>query len=591
MAAAPALLGLAPASAVAASAAPLARVRPGDPLWPGPDAWDGLRRATGGRLLRVASPIAACTGPADAACAEAFRELKNPYATRDHAGLTQTTGWVDAWTAQPSVYAVAARDAADVAAAVRFARDHNLRLVIKGTGHSYLGASNAPDSLLVWTRAMDRIEVHDAFTPDGSTETVPAVSVGGGAIWMHVYQAVTTGAGRYVQGGGCGTVGVAGLVQGGGFGSYSKAYGTAGASLLEAEIVTADGAVRVVNAVRDPELFWALRGGGAGTFGVITRLTLRTHDLPPQFGIVTGTIAAASDEAFRRLISRFVDLCAERLITPHWGNVATLRPRRRRLDIGLEFQGLERAEAEAIWRPFLDWVAASPADFALDPAPRVLSIEARRRWDQAFIEAHVPEALIADDRPGAPPENVFWSANYSEAGHFLHGFESAWLPAALLQADARVALADALHEAAKLWSVELHFQKGLAGATDAVRATVRDTPINPDVLDAFALAIIAGEGPPAMPGVAGHEPNLAVARRDATRIAAAMAALRRVAPATGAYVAESGYFQPDWQRAFWGAHYERLRAVKAQYDPDGLFFVHHGVGSEQWSADGFQRLA
>ena len=97
---------------------------------------------------------------------------------------------------------------------------------------------------------------------------------------MPVYNAVTTEAGRYVQGGGCATVGVAGLVLGGGFGSFSKRYGMAGAALLEAEIVTADGAVRIANACTNPDLFWALKGGGNGSFGVVTRLTLRTRELP-----------------------------------------------------------------------------------------------------------------------------------------------------------------------------------------------------------------------------------------------------------------------------------------------------------------------
>jgi FAD/FMN-containing dehydrogenase len=55
-------------------------------------------------------------------------------------------------------------------------------------------------------------------------------------------------------------------------------------------------------------------------------------------------------------------------------------------------------------------------------------------------------------------------------------------------------------------------------------------------------------------------------------------------------VAESDFFEPDWQQAYWGPHYERLRAVKAKFDPTGLFFVHHGVGGEEWSADGFGKL-
>jgi hypothetical protein len=139
----------------------------------------------------------------------------------------------------------------------------------KGGGHSYLGASNAPDSLLIWTRLLDQLTSHDAFTPEGCEADLapqPAVTVGAGAIWMHTYNEVTTKGGRYVQGGGCGTVGVAGLVQGGGFGTYSKQFGIAGASLLEAEIVTADGVLRIANACREPDLFWALIGGGGGTF-------------------------------------------------------------------------------------------------------------------------------------------------------------------------------------------------------------------------------------------------------------------------------------------------------------------------------------
>ena len=75
------------------------------------------------------------------------------YYLGDEVGLTQTLGWVGAWTSQPSAYAVAARTTADVVAAVNFARQNNLRLVVKGGGHSYQGTSNAADSLLIWTRA------------------------------------------------------------------------------------------------------------------------------------------------------------------------------------------------------------------------------------------------------------------------------------------------------------------------------------------------------------------------------------------------------------------------------------------------------
>jgi FAD/FMN-containing dehydrogenase len=119
-----------------------------------------------------------------------------------------------------------------------------------------------------------------------------AVTVEPGAIWGQVYDAVTTKGGRYVQGGGCMTVGVAGLIQSGGFGSFSRAYGMAAGNLLEAEIVTADGAVRIANVCMNPDLYWGIKGGGGGSLGVVTRLTLRTHSLPEFFGAVFTTIKA-----------------------------------------------------------------------------------------------------------------------------------------------------------------------------------------------------------------------------------------------------------------------------------------------------------
>src|SRR5581483_1168421 len=107
-----------------------------------------------------------------------------------------------------------------------------------------------------------------------------------------------TRGGKYVQGGGCTTVGLAGLVQGGGFGTFSKRFGLAAAGLLEAEVVTADGQVRIANACSEPDLFWALKGGGGGSFGIVTRLTLRTHQLPNFFGGAFATIQAKSDTAY-----------------------------------------------------------------------------------------------------------------------------------------------------------------------------------------------------------------------------------------------------------------------------------------------------
>jgi FAD/FMN-containing dehydrogenase len=575
-----------------ARAAPRSRVRPGDPGWPSQDAWDVLGRDVGGRLTKVQPPFAACLRDAsDPACADLFKELKNPYFLGDEVGLTQSLGWVDAWTSQPSAYAVAAESTADVVAAVNFARNNNLRLVVKGGGHSYYGQSNAPDSLLIWTRKMNAITLHDDFVGAGCAGTVApqkAVSVQAGAIWRQVYDKVMVGAGRYVQGGGCMTVGVAGFIQGGGFGSSSRRYGIGAGSLLEAEVVTADGEVRIANACTNPDLFWGLKGGGAN-LGVITRLTLRTHELAPFYGAVFTVIKAKSDDAFQRLIGKFVDLYAEQLFNPHWGEQVGVRPGGV-LTIAMVFQGLTQQEAEAVWRPFFDWVAATPQDYETPAPPKVFAGPGRSFWDHEALK-RVPGLIASDDRPGAPPENIFWATNRDETGRVWHGYQSLWLPASLLDAGRRGDLAKALFEAAKYWGATLHMNKALAGASSEAREAAKETALNPAVLDAFALVISAAGEQPAYPGVAGHEPNVEEGRRHAEAIDKAMNELRKVAPNAGAYVLEANYFEPDWRESFWGSNYPRLRAVKDKYDPDGLFFSRHGVGSEDWSADGFTRAS
>ena len=572
--------GLATAAATvfpftSARAAPFARARPGQPGWPSESQWAELAKATGGRLSKPAAP--AQLGDALTAFG------RNPFYRGQTPGLTGSAGWLGAWRSAPSTWMVAAESAADVAAAVRFADAHNVRLVVKGGGHSYFGTSSAPDSLLIWTHKMDAITVHDAFVPLGtSAPAASAISLGAGCIWLRAYQAAQ-GAGRYVQGGGCTTVGVGGLLLGGGFGSFSKRYGLAAASLIEAEMVTADGQVRIVNAARDADLFWALKGGGGGTFGVVTRFTLATHDLPDRFGALDWIVRARSDDAFRQLIEKFLEHYATTLFNPHWGEQARVAPNRQ-LRLSMVFQGLTGAEAEAAFQPLVDYVASRPGDFDVPKPPSAVSVSASWLWSPWIYRLFTRDAVQFDDRPGARWGDFWWKGDAGQAGAVWTAYQSLWLPAALLQPAGRAALADALFAASRKWPVSLHFNKGLAGAPAEAIAAARDTPMNPDVANAFALAIIAASSPDEP---ADGSPQMAQARERAQRVAAAAEALRTIAPGAGSYVNECDYFLADWQRAQWGDNYPRLVDIKRRYDPKGLFFVHHGVGSEGWSADGF----
>jgi FAD/FMN-containing dehydrogenase len=379
-------------------------------------------------------------------------------------------------------------------------------------------------------------------------------------------------------------VGVAGLVQSGGFSSFSKGFGTGACGLLEAEVVTADGRVRIANPCSNPELFWALKGGGGGSFGVITRLTLRTHELPEFFGAAWGTIKARSDGAFKKLLARFVGFYAESLFNPHWGEQVAVGTDNT-LELKLVCQGLNKQEIAALWQPFFAWVSAAPRDFAITGELGAGATAARHWWD---VEGN--PAMWQDKRAGAAQHHGWWHGDQGQVGMFLHAYDSVWLPASLLE-EHQQRLVNALFAASRHKEVGLHFNKGLAGAPEAAIAAAVDTATNPGVIGAFALAIIAdGEGA-AYPGMARPAMDLTAAHADAQAIEQATAELRQVAPGAGSYVSESNYFNASWQDAFWGSHYPRLRAVKSKYDPHGLFFVHHGVGSEDWSADGFTRTA
>ncbi len=393
-------------------------------------------------------------------------------------------------------------------------------------------------------------------------------------------------AGKYIQGGGCMTVGVAGLVSSGGFGSLSKGFGTVASNLLEAEVVTADGRVRTVSNWSEPDLFWALKGGGS-TFGVITRVTLRTHLLPEHVGDVTADITAADESSFAELIELAMDFCGRKLLTPYWGEQIKFRPRNR-MEVRAAFQGLNKQAAEAIWAEFFDAVRSRAPSLSLDSAS-IVTVPGRDAWDSAFLKS-LPGVVVADDRLDSDPANIYWAGDAGQAGQFIHAYSSVWLPASLLSRPNRSRFVDALSQTAKEWSVSLHLNKGLAGAAEEVIEAGRDTATNPEVADAFALAILGAEEEPAYPGVSGHEPNFRQARHAAATVRSAAGHLRRLLPAPASYVAESDYFEENWAQAFWGSNYPRLLRVKNRYDPQGLFFAHHMVGSERWSPDGFREL-
>ena len=353
-----------------------------DACWPDADAWSALNASVNGSLLVPASPVAACYVDASSSDCAAALSNGDPFFLETLPGGTEITGELNGWNATLSAYAVAARSAADVSAAVRFAARYDLELVVKGTGHDYLGRSSGSESsLLVWTHLLQALEFHDAWAADESAcaaapPPTSAVTVGAGLRWGCVYEA-SHERGVFTQGGGCTSVGVVGWTTGGGFGPSSKWYGTGAANLLAATVVSASGAVVRASACENSDLYYALRGGGGG-WGVVLDLTVRTHALPvgdrANSSYHYNQIASTSDDAQLALLTFFLASWNSTFAGPHWGLGATVGARS--LTITGPSINLTRAEVDAAWAPLTAFLARNESAYSVtNVAQQMFGIE------------------------------------------------------------------------------------------------------------------------------------------------------------------------------------------------------------------------
>jgi len=212
----------------------------------GPPDWAALARGLSGSLLRPGQ------GGYDGA-----RQLFDPR----HDAI------------RPAAVAVV-RTPADVAECVRFAARYRVPVTARSGGHSYAGWSTGPGLVV----NLSRLSTVDISGAAGAGVSGGAAVVGAGTKLIDVYARLAA-RGLGVPGGSCPTVGISGLTLGGGIGVVARAFGLTCDNLVGAEVVTADGAVRSVDGSRDADLFWALRGGGGGNFGIVTSFRLRTRSV------------------------------------------------------------------------------------------------------------------------------------------------------------------------------------------------------------------------------------------------------------------------------------------------------------------------
>jgi hypothetical protein len=191
-------------------------------------------------------------------------------------------------------YVIQAQSVLDVQAAVLFASLYNIRLNIKNTGHDFMGRSTAAGSLSVWTHHFDEKTIIRSYS--SPSYTGPAVRFGSGVQTGEAYTFLND-YGRVVVGGECQSVGFSGgYLPGGGHGPLATMYGMGSDNVLEFTLVTANGRYVTASETQNQDLFWALRGGGPGTFGVTISVTVKTYPTPKAAGAVVNFGTMSTDK-------------------------------------------------------------------------------------------------------------------------------------------------------------------------------------------------------------------------------------------------------------------------------------------------------
>ena len=412
----------------------------------------------------------------------------------------------------------------DVRECIRFARAYRIPLALRSGGHSYGGWSTG-QGLVIDVGRMSAIDVQNG-----------RVVVGAGARLVDLYDAVAAH-GQGVPAGSCPTVGVTGLALGGGVGVLSRAWGLTCDDLVGVQIVTADGQIRECDVTREKDLFWALRGGGGGSFGVVTSLTLRTHpatDLALGFLTWPWARAAAVIAGWQAWMSRAPDALWSTLHLEAGNDGASVSVHAVHTGTAREISGL------------LDGLVA------LAGAPSYRESGARSYRDVMLLEAGcLGRSVEQCHLQGATAEG--------QLGRDTFIARSVVAPTAL-SSDATAALVDGVGSV--LGRSDVGSAAVLLDSLGGAVARVAPSDTAFVHRNAFAIAQLYGSWDPAAPAAVADATTAWLRQLHATV---------RPLVGRGAYVNYADPELPDWEDAYWGANYPRLRQVKATYDPDRVF--------------------
>ncbi|KAJ5094949.1 hypothetical protein N7532_007240 [Penicillium argentinense] len=561
------------------------RCQPDQPCWPTEANWAALNSSIEGNLVAV-KPFAYPCHDTEFNAAKCTIVKDNAYNSSYRSSQPSALQWEN-WEAWPkedeqcyiespmsipckqgrvSLYSAKVQTAKHVQKAVEFAARHNIKLVIRNTGHDFLGRSSAPNSLQIFTHNFKNISIIDEFVPTvpsgmSAPGGIKAVTLGAG-VQLHEMYSFLASKGVMVVGGSANTVGVAGgYVQGGGHSFLGWLHGMASDNALEFQVVLANGSLIFANPYQNTDIFFALRGGGGGSFGVVVSVTVKAY---PNYPVVYATVNYTTSvngpfwkgsDAFHKHIVYLNDNGGSGyyVMIP-----ITLVPNSQSLSTFVLFLAfVNQTSTDAVGKLLSPLRSDLRKATGYEPSLNVVSFPSLsglyttlfRGNDTTGMQARMGSRLVS--------RSFFESANSTQLTEAVSSLK-------FRPGDAVIGCIVAGGQVAKNRDIE--------------------SGLNPAWRDTMVHLMITRLMSPNMT----FDEQAAIAANITDQEVPLLESLE--SGKMGAYLNEADADEPDFQQKFWGTNYPRLRAIKASRDPHDLFIVRKGVGSEDWDSDGLCRV-
>ncbi|RGP62709.1 hypothetical protein FSPOR_9096 [Fusarium sporotrichioides] len=560
------------------SAAPACKLSSSDHNWPSVEEWGDLNRTIGGALLKTHPAASSCYkgNPLDSPLS-CQTVIDNWNAATLHDALPESISsplyannsclppGADGYNATrgchlggyPS-HIVNATSDEQIAVATRWASQRNIRIVVKGTGHDLFGRSAGAHSLSIWTHNLKNRKLVRKWKVPGSNKTDTVLIAGSG---LNYGEAVghALNYGRVIVSGNDATVGLGGHIQGGGHGPLSSTFGLAADNVYQVRVVTSEGQIIVANAIQNQDLLWAIRGGGAGQYGIVTEYVIKTHAAPRAvnagFSVSPARNSSAAIEAsYKALAALLHDLPS--LMDAGWAGAVIVS--------GNSKTG----------------ITISHGIYAYNTSPstveKLINSTTKRLLTASGGQNSSLITIVSNELSESSYSSFFNDMN--AGGSYTAGAISIMSSRLLGRPQLSGLSQEKLVGYVKRLLSNGFVVIGLQGGPGPARV---DKSMRGALLPAWRsnyLHVMSY----------GAKFNKALAPQDMLKDVSQQledgveSLWREWAPDTGAYMNEGNPFNSNFKKDFYGSYYDRLLEVKNKYDPTNSLWVLSGVGSDAW---------